>query len=62
VQQEAFLRYTLGGRRHIVWFENARSLAAKVRIANHFQVGTLGFWYIGHESPRDWAVLRSLAL
>ena len=47
---------------HTVWFENARSLAVKAALAQRFHVGTLGFWYIGHESPADWAVLDDLEL
>ena len=38
---------------------NARSLAAKVAVANRYHIGTIGFWYIGHQSPKVWPVLRS---
>lgn len=60
--QEPTFTYRAGGVAHTVWFENARSLAVKAALAQRFHVGTLGFWYIGHESPADWAVLDTLKL
>ena len=50
------------GARHHVFYENAHSLAAKIRIARRYRVGMLGFWYVGHESPRDWPLLHAYAL
>ena len=56
--QSPTFSYHAGGVKHTVWFENARSLAAKVAVANRYHVGTIGFWYIGHQSPKVWPVLR----
>ena len=56
--QSPTFTYRAGGVKHTVWFENARSLEAKVAVANRYHVGTIGFWYIGHQSPKVWPVLR----
>ena len=58
VSQSPTFTYRAGGVKHTVWFENARSLEAKVAVANRYHVGTIGFWYIGHQSPKVWPVLR----
>jgi spore germination protein YaaH len=56
--QSPMFTYRAGGIKHTVWFENARSLQAKVAVANRYHVGTIGFWYVGHQSPKVWPVLR----
>jgi spore germination protein len=49
--------YTAGGEGHTVWFENARSLAAKQAVA--FEAGLRGvaLWSLGGEDPQVWAEL-----
>jgi spore germination protein YaaH len=57
---EPYIRWHSHGQLHTVWFENARSLAPKVALANRYHVGSLGFWILGFEDPADWAALRHL--
>jgi spore germination protein YaaH len=42
--------YESGGRRHVVWFEDARSIAAKAEAAGAAGAG-VGLWYLGRERP-----------
>jgi len=54
------LQYTDGqGRRHVVWYESARSLSAKIDIARHYGVTQVVLWRLGGEDPGIWNVLRS---
>jgi spore germination protein len=57
---EPYLRWRSHGLLHTVWFENARSLAPKLALANRYHVGSVAFWILGGEDPRDWTVLRRL--
>ncbi len=41
-------------RRHIVWFEDARSLAAKRRLATELGLRGVHYWRLGGEDPRIW--------
>jgi spore germination protein len=49
--------YTKGGERHTVWFEDARSLEAKQRLAIDAGVRGVAVWSLGGEDPRVWARL-----
>jgi spore germination protein YaaH len=45
------------GRERTVWFENARSLAAKVEIAERSGVRAVRLWRLGGEDPEVWRIL-----
>ena len=59
--QSPYFHYTdAGGTIHEVWFEDARSLSAKLRlIAEYGFLGT-GFWNLMRPSPQTWQVASSL--
>lgn len=42
------------GREHIVWFENARSIAAKRSIMREIGLGGMHYWRLGGEDPAIW--------
>jgi spore germination protein YaaH len=55
-----WLAYTTGdGGEHTVWFEDSRSLAAKLRVAVDRGVGGVFLWRLGGEDPQIWALLKS---
>ena len=58
--QTPTFRYTASnGQEHEVWFENAESLLAKIRIADEFGIKGVGIWRLGLEDPAVWDELRS---
>jgi spore germination protein YaaH len=57
---EPYVHWRSHGLLHTVWFENARSLAPKVALANRYHVGSVGFWILGHEDPGIWNVIQRL--
>jgi spore germination protein len=59
-QAPFFNYYDDNGRRHEVWFEDARSILAKLTLANEFRVGGLSYWTIGRYFPQNWLVLSSV--
>jgi spore germination protein YaaH len=45
------------GRRTELWFENARSLEAKMELARKMGFAGISAWVLGREDPAFWAVL-----
>lgn len=59
-QSPHFTYYDDAGKKHEVWFEDARSIFAKLKLAKEFNVGGLSYWTIGRYFPQNWLVLSSL--
>lgn len=49
--------YQQGVVPHTVWFEDARSAAAKHQLFQQFGVGNAAVWRLGNEDPRLWQIL-----
>ncbi len=59
--QSPFFNYTdAEGRRHEVWFEDARSLAAKYRLAAQYGLAGFSFWNLNSLYRTAFLVLESL--
>lgn len=59
--QAPYYHYTdRGGRKHAVWFEDARSIEAKLRLADEYHLQGVGYWNLTRPFPQNWAVLASL--
>ena len=48
------------GREHIVWFEDARSIEAKLRLVDEYGLQGVGYWSLMRPFPQNWAVLSAL--
>lgn len=55
------LTYVDGGVLHEVWYEDGRSIAAKVDLARRYAVSGVFLWMYGPEDPRVWGPLAGLA-
>lgn len=49
IAQSPFFSYDAGAGERLVWFENNRSLQAKVQLAKDFGVGGIAIWRLGRE-------------
>lgn len=59
--QSPYYEYTdAQGRQHIVWFEDARSMRAKLELVNEYDLAGIGFWTIMDPWPSGQEVLRSM--
>lgn len=59
--QSPWFRYTDGeGREHEVWFEDARSIRAKLELARKYGLHGVGYWNLMRPFPQNWAVLNAL--
>ena len=59
--QSPFFRYTAeDGVVHEVWFEDARSMSAKLRLVAEYGLYGAGYWNLMRPYPQGWTVLNAL--
>jgi spore germination protein len=59
-QSPFFNYYDENRRNHIVWFEDARSVQAKLIMANEYGLRGVSYWVLGVSFPQNWAVLDDM--
>ncbi|MFW6281551.1 MAG: glycosyl hydrolase family 18 protein [bacterium] len=57
--QSPYLRYTLDGIKHEIWFENRESISKKLNLLENFQLKGAAFWRLGQEDPEIWSILQN---
>lgn len=50
--RSSYFSYGLNGARHVVWFEDARSLAADYKLLTTYRLGNVGGWQINWTFPQ----------
>ncbi|MCI8422403.1 MAG: LysM peptidoglycan-binding domain-containing protein [Lawsonibacter sp.] len=59
--QSPWFRYTDGnGQEHEVWFEDARSIRAKLALTQEYGLHGVGYWNLMRPFPQNWLVLNAL--
>ena len=59
--QSPWFTYTApDGVSHVVWFEDARSMSAKLRLIGEYGLHGAGYWNLMRPYPQGWAVLNAL--
>lgn len=59
--QSPFFRYTAeDGVVHEVWFEDARSMSAKLRLVSEYGLHGAGYWNLMRPYPQGWVLLNAL--
>lgn len=59
--QSPWFRYTdEGGRAHEVWFEDARSIRAKLALIPEYGLLGAGYWNLMRRFPQNWRVINAL--
>ena len=59
-QAPFFNYYDNLGRKHVVWFEDARSIEAKLNLVDKYKLGGVSYWTIMNYFPQNWLVLNSM--
>ena len=58
--QSPWFRYRdENGREHEVWFEDARSIAAKLGLIREYGLRGAGYWNLMRPFPQNWVVLNA---
>jgi len=61
VSQAPYFKYYDSTRRqHEVWFDDARSVAARLHLVNEYNLGGVSYWTINRFFPQNWLVLQSM--
>ena len=55
-----FYYYDQAKKRHEVWFEDARSVEAKLKLVDQYGLGGVSYWTINTVFPQNWLVLESM--
>ena len=58
--QSPYFRNTRDGAVHEVWFEDARSMSAKLRLIARRGLRGAGYWNLMRPYPQGWTVLNAL--
>lgn len=53
-----FTYYDSEGKEHIVWFEDARSIAAKFNLIKELDLLGIAYWKLGLAFPQNWLLLN----
>lgn len=59
-QAPTFKYYDSNSVQHEVWFEDARSIRAKLLLVNKYDLRGVSYWLLGLEFPQNWIVLDSM--
>jgi spore germination protein len=59
-QAPYFHYYDSEGREHVVWFDDARSIQARLKLVNKYKLGGVSYWTINNYFPQNWIVLNSM--
>ncbi|WP_264737862.1 glycosyl hydrolase family 18 protein [Cytobacillus firmus] len=59
-EQPYFTYIDENGRRHIVWYENARSRTAKLKLVEEYRLRGMGAWQLGLDFPQSAFIVNEL--
>ena len=58
--QSPFFYYEIGGRRYEVWFEDVRSIYAKLQLAAEKDIRGVGFWNLMRPFRANWLLVNQM--
>lgn len=56
-QAPFFEYYDEQGKQHMVWFEDARSIEAKLNLVKRLNIRGVGYWKLGLPFPQNWLLI-----
>ncbi|MBW7476061.1 glycoside hydrolase family 18 protein [Paenibacillus oenotherae] len=56
--QAPFFHYWAGGKEHVVWFEDARSIQAKFDLVKELGLRGVSYWKLGLSFPQNWLLIE----
>jgi len=59
-QSPFFNYFDESGTRHVVWFEDARSVQVKFLTVVEYGLRVVSYWVLGESFPQNWAVLDNM--
>lgn len=60
ISQTPFFYYYKDNQRHVVWFDDARSIDAQLRLVADYNLAGVSYWSLNRFFPQNWLVQDSL--
>ncbi|MDD4110880.1 MAG: LysM peptidoglycan-binding domain-containing protein [Clostridia bacterium] len=60
VAETPFFYYYKDNKRHVVWFDDARSIDAQLRLVDEYNLAGVSYWSLNRYFPQNWLVQNSL--
>jgi spore germination protein YaaH len=57
--EESWFEYRSGGNVRTVWFNDRRSIDAKLALVEQQDIAGIAIWRLGSEDPQNWQVIRN---
>ena len=58
--QTPYFYYTFNGTRHVVWFDDAKSIDAKLRLIDEFDLAGASYWTVNRCFIPNWEIVQNL--
>ncbi|MET3576817.1 glycosyl hydrolase family 18 protein [Bhargavaea ullalensis] len=58
--QAPFFNYWKDGKEHVVWFEDARSIKAKLDLLKQLGLRGISYWHLAFPFPQNWRILSEM--
>ncbi len=58
--QTPYFYYTENGVRHVVWFDDAKSIDAKLRLIDEFDLAGASYWTVNRCFIPNWEIVQNL--
>lgn len=55
-----YFNYTVDGIEHVVWFEDARSISAKLNLVSKYNLGGVSYWQLSNMFNQNFIVLSDM--
>ena len=59
-QSPYYYYYDERGNRHVVWFEDPKSVLAKFKVAKDYGLRGVSYWVLGSAFPQNWLLLEDM--
>lgn len=59
-EQAPFFEYYKNGAKHIVWFEDVRSIKAKMELVKEYEFRGVGYWQLMNPFRANWLLVNAL--
>ena len=58
--QTPYFNYTDNGVRHVIWFDDPRSIQAKLGLADELDLGGVSYWTVNRCYVPNWLILQEM--
>lgn len=58
--QTPYFNYTENGVQHVIWFDDARSIEAKLSLIDEYDLAGVSYWTVNRCYVTNWLVLQSM--